>query len=128
MKQKPLFASVSKREGVVKKKRNVVGSKQPNNVPITTDVLQTINQRERQIMVHSYLYYERDTSIITDSIFDRWMRELVDLKNKYPREFKKSALYEDFKNFEGGTGMGLPYTQIWVINKAEFLLSYRGGR
>ena len=81
MKQKPLFASVSKREGVVKKKRNVVGSKQLNNVPITTDVLQTINQRERQIMVHSYLYYERDTSIITDSTFDKWMRELVDLKN-----------------------------------------------
>ena len=126
MKQKTLFASA--RKGEVKRKRKKPTSATFSSNELNLVVLSKINQRERQIMVHSYLYYEMDKNIIQDSTYDRWMRELVQLRRDFPNEYKQSCLYEEFKNFEGSTGMGLPYHQSWVVLKAKFLLDYRGGR
>lgn len=52
-----------------------------------------INQRERQLLVTSYLYYKLDKNIISDDKFDEWAFELVDLMKQYPDEFKQSEFY-----------------------------------
>lgn len=86
-------------------------------------ILDKINQRERQMLVHSYIYYRKGTSIVSDSKFDEWAYELVSLIKNYPNEFKMSAYYKDFKNFDGSTGFNLPYTYTEIMNKAEYLMT-----
>lgn len=63
---------------------------------------------QRGIIVHSYLYYELDSSIISDQEFDRKTRELVSLKNTYPDLWKTSEYYYIFGDeYTGATGFHL---------------------
>ncbi|WP_153008815.1 DNA ligase LigA-related protein [Paenibacillus jamilae] len=39
-----------------------------------------INQRRRQFLVHSFLFYELGEAIVPDADFDRWARELIELQ------------------------------------------------
>jgi hypothetical protein len=71
--------------------------------------LELINRRERQILVHSFLYYQLNESILTDYTFDAICNELVVLMTKYPEEFKQSVYYDGFKEFDGSSGYDLPY-------------------
>lgn len=73
------------------------------------DNLSFINMTERALLLHSYLYYELDTNLISDCQFDQLMYRMVELK-KWD-EFKESEFYEEFKDFEGATGMHLDYTK-----------------
>ena len=98
-------------------KRNLLGLIQPQ---INQSVVDLINRRRRQIMVHSVIYYRLGTSIIEDSLFDKWAYELVDLQNKYPNESAKADLYKEFKDWDGTTGFNLDYTGF--LDKAEYLL------
>ena len=53
-----------------------------------------LQQRLRQYLVHSYLYYKLDESIIDDIDYDRICMELKELLKKYPDEdtpFRKLA-------------------------------------
>ena len=43
-----------------------------------------LQQRLRQFLVHSYIYYKLDESIISDIDYDRICNELKDLLKKYP--------------------------------------------
>lgn len=76
-------------------------------------VLQTITekiqQRRYQMLVHSYLYYQLNNSIVSDSDFDRWAKELVELTENHPEEARKTRYHEEFKNFDGSSGFDLPY-------------------
>jgi len=72
-------------------------------------ILEKINQREYQILVHSFLYYKLDKNIIDDSKFDFFMYDLVELMKNHENEFLKSVFYSEFKSFEGGTGADLRY-------------------
>jgi hypothetical protein len=45
-----------------------------------------LQQRLRQFLVHSYLYYKLDESIISDIDYDRICMELKDLLKKNPDE------------------------------------------
>lgn len=67
-----------------------------------------ILRRRFQMMVHSYLYYEMDTNIITDKQFDTWGRELVQLQADYPEISKQVEYYEAFANWDASTGFDLP--------------------
>lgn len=96
-------------------------SKKPYNPSIT----EKINQRRRQILVHSCLYYQMDASYIEDATFDRWCRELVELQREHPDESKNVAYYEHFKDFEGSTGFDLPYNLPEIQRKAMQLLARR---
>ena len=69
------------------------------------DNLSFINMTERALLLHSYLYYELDAIKISDHQFDHLMYRMVELK-KWD-EFKESEFYEEFKVFEGATGMDL---------------------
>lgn len=58
--------------------------------------------------MHSYLYYELDSSIISDQAFDKKTRELVSFKNTYPDLWKTSEYYYVFgDDYTGATGFHL---------------------
>lgn len=66
-----------------------------------------ISFRERQILIHSYLYYHEDTNVISDKMYDKLSYGLVDIMNKYPDEFKASDYASCFLGFDGTTGFDL---------------------
>ena len=55
-----------------------------------------IEQRRRQILVHSYIYYALDDNIISDSQWSKWAVELAELQEKYPEIAEQTAFAEDF--------------------------------
>lgn len=97
-------------------------------IQLDREVLELINRRQRQILVHSNLYYRQNVNLITDAQYDRWSHQLYDLIQDHPKEFRKSAWYEAFRTFDGNTGMGLPYTDPWVEGTANHLLKISGGQ
>jgi NAD-dependent DNA ligase len=88
------------------------------------DILELINRRERQILVHSFLYYQLNESIISDHTFDQWSKELVDLREQYPEEFKQSVHAKDFVDFDGSSGFDLPYAHPDIQSTGYKLLNY----
>jgi NAD-dependent DNA ligase adenylation domain len=87
----------------------------------STDVRELIDRRRRQILVHSYLYYKRNTNIIDDATFDMWSKELADLQQQHP-EIARTCVYADgFEEFDGSSGYDLPYHIPDVMNSAEKL-------
>lgn len=67
-----------------------------------------INFLQRGIIVHSYLYYELDSSIMSDKAFDKKARDLVYFKNTYPDLWETSEYYHIFGDeYTGATGFHL---------------------
>lgn len=67
-----------------------------------------INFLQRYIIVHSYIYYERDNNVISDREYDAKSRELVKYKNDYPELWKSSEYYKQFgDDYTGATGFNL---------------------
>ena len=60
---------------------------------------EVIKQRRTQMLIHSYLYYHEDTTLVSDDTWQRWANELRDLQEANPKESKI-----DFfdKEFDGG--------------------------
>lgn len=90
-------------------------------------IREEINRRERQILVHSYLYYVLSESIITDYEYDKIARRLAELIRDYPEEHKKSRYYKFFKDFgQDGcySGYQLPKNLPEIVNNALRLLRY----
>ena len=87
-------------------------------------IAERIQQRRLQMLIHSYLYYELDTNIITDEQWSKWARELASLQNTYP-EIAEVVYYADlFKDWDGSTGAHLIYNEP-TIRKAKYLLEHR---
>ena len=58
--------------------------------------------------MHSYLYYELDSNIISDKEYDTKARELVILKNTYPDLWMASEYHYVFGDeYSGATGFHL---------------------
>lgn len=70
-----------------------------------------IRQRRRQVLVHSFLYYQLNENVISDHKFDKFCNDLVKLQSDYPEESKAVEYYDDFKDFDGSSGYDLPYAQ-----------------
>ena len=65
---------------------------------------------QRQIIVHSILYYELNTAVISDSEFDFLSKQLVELQRQANKgELEKSQYYYVFYDFDGTTGFDLWY-------------------
>ena len=92
---------------------------------MTTPTLQTsserIKQRRSQMLIHSYLYYHKDTSIVSDHQWQHWANELTSLQTQHNHSI---GFYDKaFNDWDGSTGMHLPVDQ-WIQRKAEQLLTY----
>jgi hypothetical protein len=86
-------------------------------------ILELINQRQRQVLVHSILYYNYNESLVSDSDWSRWSKELVELMKL--SEAKQSVLYKEFLGFEGDSGCDLDLCNEEAVKKAEQLLKWR---
>lgn len=73
-------------------------------------IKELINRRRRQLTVHSFLYYQLNTNIISDITFDTWAKELADLQEAYPKLSKEVPFAKEFEGFDGSSGFDLPYT------------------
>lgn len=85
------------------------------------EVADTILRHRMQMLVHSYLYYEMDTNLISDRDFDMWGKELAQLQNEYPEIAAQVEYAEAFKDWDGTTGFHLPKNEQ-VIRIANRLL------
>ena len=88
-------------------------------------IVEKIQQRRLQILVHSYIYYELNDNIISDSQWNKWAHELVELQRKYPKESSSVIHADTFKDFDGSTGMDLAYSDPFIVNRANYLLSMK---
>jgi hypothetical protein len=83
-----------------------------------------IHRRRRQVLLHSYLYYQMNTNIISDHTYDYWCKELAELQRDYPEESKNVSFYfKEFSDFDGSTGCDLPQ-EPWMHEKCNRLLNY----
>ena len=117
--QKSIFAGKEAPQPKPRMRRTLPKTKKK----INEEILELINRRERQVLVHSCLYYHFNTAIITDAEYDKCSHQLYDLIVENPVEFKNSVFYKDFKTFDGNTGMGLPYDSAYAMRVAERLIN-----
>lgn len=89
------------------------------------DIDELINRRQQQILVHSCIYYELNDNVIPDVLFDKWRKELVELRTKYPDNFKQTPRGDLFNGWSGTSGFDLPYRHPRVYNRAVHLLKIR---
>lgn len=82
-----------------------------------------ILQRRLQMMVHSYLYYDLDTTLVSDFTFNRWGQELVQLQLDYPDISENVEYAADFKDWDASTGFDLPRTKR-IQDIGDRLLNY----
>lgn len=81
-----------------------------------------INQRRRQVLVHSVIYYRFGASIISDQQWDAWARELARLQSEHPDLAARGWRPEVFKDFDPCSGYYLPLSDPWAVEKAAWLL------
>lgn len=83
------------------------------------EVYERINQRRRQLLVHSFLYYQLDTSEIPDHQYDKFCLDLIELQEKYPKIAETCIFPDDFRGFQTGGSYKLPYShpevQEWAF-------------
>lgn len=83
-----------------------------------------INRRQRQVLVHSCIYYHFNQNIISDHDYDRWCYEIVGFREQLPHIFEQSVYKDAYENFDGSTGFDLPFKDHDVVDKAIRLLHY----
>lgn len=65
-----------------------------------------IEMLQRWILVHSYLYYDLNSSVVSDTMFDKNCVQLATLKRKAARSYRRSKYGYAMKDFDGSTGFG----------------------
>lgn len=88
-------------------------------------IAEKIQQRRLQLLIHSCLYYDMDTNLISDRQWDIWARELVQLQKDYPDISAKVIWYDAFADWDASTGAFLPLKDEWVVNKARQVAGIR---
>ena len=76
-----------------------------------------IKQRRTQMLIHSYRYYVLDDPVITDEKWQQWADELTELQL---RKSKIGFYDEAFADWNGSTGMHLPFDK-WIQGKVKYL-------
>ena len=79
-----------------------------------------IKQRRLQMLLHSCLYYELNTELISDAQFDTWAVELATLIKENPGVYS-DRFDQYFEEWDGSTGMHFNHRDPWVLNRAEYL-------
>ena len=63
------------------------------------EIKELIKRRRFQILVHSFIYYRLNDSIISNDTFNDWALELIELQKNYPEISKEVELYSIFCDF-----------------------------
>ena len=94
------------------------------NQPInyTDPIAAKIQQRRYQILVHSYLYYELNTTIVSDSKWSEWAVELANLQVENPELAELVIFASAFRGFDGSSGYDLPYMNGKIVEIGNWLL------
>lgn len=87
-------------------------------------IKEKIKQRRRQMLVHSYIYYELDDNLVSDAQWAKWAKELEQLQKNYPKESAEVEYYEDFKDWDGSSGAFLNFEEN-IKTVAEILLKQK---
>ena len=87
-------------------------------------IKEKIRQRRRQMLVHSYIYYELDDNIVSDAQWAKWAKELEQLQRDYPKESAEVEEYEQFKDWDGSSGAFLNFSER-IKTVAKILLSIK---
>lgn len=77
-----------------------------------------IKQRRAQMLIHSCLYYDMDTNIVSDDQWQHWADELEKLQKENPGLIEIGFYDKYFRDWDGATGSHLPHRDKWVYNKA----------
>jgi hypothetical protein len=90
------------------------------------EIAEKIQRKRYQMLVHSYIYYEMNENIISDSQWSAWAMELVDLQKQYPEIAGRVPYAKDFEGWDGSSGAFLTYyDKPNIINTANRLLRDR---
>lgn len=87
-----------------------------------------ISYLQRQVIVHSLLYYELNESVISDKEFDDLSRQLVKMqRNASKDDLRNSQYYYCFYDFDGTTGFHLKdrlneKDKPYLLGLAKFIL------
>ena len=63
-------------------------------------IKEKIRQRRTQMLVHSYIYYEKDDNIVSDFKWQEWADELRDLQNNHPDECNIGFYDKEFEGYK----------------------------
>lgn len=92
-------------------------------------IAEKIQRRRYQILVHSYIYYEMNENLISDSQWSAWAMELVELQSKYPSIAKQVIYAEDFEGWDGSSGAFLTYAdKPNIVMTANRMLQGKTGK
>lgn len=93
------------------------------------------NYLQRQIIVHSIIYYELDNNVISDKEYDTLCKMLINIqKGISKKEYSKTEYYYVFKDFTGETGFYLygkldEWDRDYLMDIAHRVIQLRkGGR
>lgn len=94
--------------------------------------LDKINYVQRQIIVHSIIYYNFDYNLISDKNYDNLCRLLMKFKEHWKGTYKKSQYYYCMEDFDGNTGFDLYYRlnkkdKMYLKNIARHIIKLSKG-
>jgi hypothetical protein len=75
-----------------------------------------INSLRKSFLIHSYLYYYLDKSVISDNLFNARAKMLARLQKEHPEI--EGVYQEYFANFDPSTGFDIPVDD-WIIEQAR---------
>ena len=86
-------------------------------------IYEQIQRHRLRILIWSKMYYDLDTSIVSDNTFDKVGHELIKLQAEYPEISKIVAYAEEFENWDACSGYNLPLQDPWVCWKSQQILN-----
>lgn len=87
------------------------------------EIAEKIHRRRYQMLVHSYIYYEMNENLVSDSQWSKWAMELVELQSNHPDIAQKLPYAKDFANWDGSSGAFFDYSDKYnIVTTATHLL------
>lgn len=74
------------------------------------------------MLVHSYIYYDLNNNLVSDSQWSQWAVELKELQEKYPEIEKFVPYREGFEDWDASSGAFLPYRSPDIMANAHHLI------
>ncbi len=86
-------------------------------------IAEKIQRRRYQMLVHSYIYYELNENLISDSQWSSWAMELVGLQSNHPDIAEQVVFADDFADWDGSSGAFFTYRdKPNIVSIANILL------